>query len=299
MKIQSLSVYVPNHKCINDCAFCCAKMHECGVPNYICGKDAFYDLRIKDYLKRLNYARDNGCNAVMLTGDTEPQQNEDFLKTFGFFMMLMDHPFRNIEMQTTGVLLDDRYLRLLRNHVGVNVISISMSSFDSDQNAEYIGMKPQLKVDLPQLLSEIKRYGFGLRLSLNLTDAFNQYTPAEIIQKCSDLGADQVTFRVLYSSGQETPQDNWIKEHNSSEKCRKSIVDYITGSSCDGSNGGFPPLRTLEYGATAYSVKGMSVVIDTDCMSKDTTRLDTMKYAILMPDCRLYSQWDDPASLIF
>lgn len=27
--------------------------------------------------------------------------------------------------------------------------------------------------------------------------------------------------------------------------------------------------------------------------------VDTLKYLILQSDCKLYSQWDDPASLIF
>ena len=32
-------------------------------------------------------------------------------------------------MQTTGVLLDQNYLRFLRNYVGVSLISLSISSF--------------------------------------------------------------------------------------------------------------------------------------------------------------------------
>ena len=35
-----------------------------------------------DYLKRMEFARDNGCNTVMITGTSEPQQNKDFLSFF-------------------------------------------------------------------------------------------------------------------------------------------------------------------------------------------------------------------------
>ena len=63
------------------------------------------------------------------------------------------------------------------------------------------------------------------------------------------------------------------------------------------------PLGRLPYGATKYSLMGLSVVIDDDCMAKkkDVTvdGGDAVKYLILQPDCKLYSQWDDPASLIF
>ena len=41
----------------------------------------------------------------------------------------------------------------------------------------------------------------------------------------------------------------------------------------------------------------MSTVIDDDCMSQ--VPKDEYKYLILRPNCKLYSRWDDPASLIF
>lgn len=47
---------------------------------------------------------------------------------------------------------------------------------------------------------------------------------------------------------------------------------------------------------------GMAVVVDDDCMAKGKlpdAEKDAYKYLILQPDCKLYSQWDDPASLIF
>ena len=62
------------------------------------------------------------------------------------------------------------------------------------------------------------------------------------------------------------------------------------------------PLGVLPYGATKYSLHGMAVVVDDDCMAKGKLpgeEKDAYKYLILQPDCKLYSQWDDPASLIF
>lgn len=298
MKIQSLSVLVPNHRCINDCAFCVSKMHGDNCEDLIENNLAFTDLYVEEYIARLNYARDNGCNALMLTGNSEPQQNKAFLKTFGFMLRMMENPFRQIEMQTTGVMLDDPYLRFLRNWVNVNVISISLSSFDSEKNAEYVGMPATRKVDVPWLCKEIKRYNFTLRLSINLSDAYNGMTPEEIINKCKELGANQVTFRVLYSSGQDTPQDKWINQHNIDPELKSGLVEYITGVDKSTGKHRFKPLRTLEYGATAYSVNGMSVVIDTDCMAQDEKN-EAIKYVILTPDCKLRSQWDDEASIIF
>ena len=82
MNIQSLSICVPAQKCINDCEFCCSKMHG---GDY---EDRFTPISttmsyIEDMRKRLQYARDNGCNTLMLTGNNEPQQNKSFLRVLG------------------------------------------------------------------------------------------------------------------------------------------------------------------------------------------------------------------------
>lgn len=293
MKIQSLSIVVPNIACINDCPFCVSKMHCDNYQNKLDDDLPFFDLYLKDYIKRLEFARDNGCNTIMLTGTSEPQQNRKFLTYFGMFMQLMKNPFRWIEMQTTGVLLNQNYLRFLRNHVGVNLISLSLSSLDGYTNAEIIKARNSFKLELPELCSEIKRYDFGLRLSLNLTNEFEAYSehPETLFKQCKKLGADQVTLRVLYSSEQNTPQDQWIKENSLGPTDIENINHYVTKYGT--------VLGVLPHGAVKYSIDGLCVVIDTDCMDKETKTTEDYKYLILQPDCKLYSQWDNPASLIF
>jgi sulfatase maturation enzyme AslB (radical SAM superfamily) len=294
MKIQSLSVVVPAVKCINDCKFCVAKMGDDKYKDQLDSNKPFYDLYQKEYLKRLAFARDNGCNTIMLTGDAEPQQNRGFLEKFGTLNSMLEQPFRWIEMQTTGVLLDDGYLRFLRNHVGVSTISISLSSFSNGDNEIITGMKTP--VDIKYLCSEIKRYDFNLRLSLNLTKYFVPYLaeygydiPESIIMKCKELGADQVTFRKMYTSGSDSEQDKWLKDNEMNSEYINYIKEYIINKGT--------PLAILEFGATKYDVYGMSVVLDDDCMSQELK--DGYKYLILRPDCKLYSRWDTKASLIF
>ncbi|HOK42454.1 MAG TPA: radical SAM protein [Thermoclostridium caenicola] len=294
MKIQSLSVVVPNKKCINNCRFCVSRMHESPYKNMMDENLPFFDLYQRDYIKRLEFARDNGCNTVMLTGNSEPQQNRSFLQAFGTMNNNLSKPFRWIEMQTTGVLLDESYLRFLRNHVGVSTISVSLSAFDDDINAEYNGTLPQLKVNLRKLCALIKKYDFNLRLSVNMTDYFTGRSPEEILTYArQELLADQVTFRVLYTStddvNAQTPQDKWILEHGASPETLDAIKKYVTEKG--------RALEILEFGAVKYSVMGMSTVIDDDCMS--TVPKESLKYVILQPNCKLYSKWDDPASLIF
>ena len=58
-------------------------------------------------------------------------------------------------------------------------------------------------------------------------------------------------------------------------------------------------LGVLPHGAIKYSLDGLCVVIDSDCMDTTERTGEDYKYLILQPDCKLYSLWDDPASLIF
>lgn len=271
MKAQSLSVVVPNRGCVNNCQFCVSRMHTDAYKNQMDDNLPFFDLYLKDYLKRLDFAQRNGCNTVMLTGNSEPQQNRKFLTYFGLFMQMMRAPFDWVEMQTTGVMLDRNYLRFLRNHVGVNVISLSVSSFDDEENADIIGIPEGLRFDLKELCALIKEYDFTLRLSLNLSDAFERYAPATededdlsfydgaaaLMRKCKKLGADQVTLRVLYESGDDSPQARWVREHSASRDLLFSLLGYIRSRG--------EKIGILPYGTTKFSLDGMSVVIDEDC----------------------------------
>lgn len=289
MRIQSLSIAVPNKKCVNNCAFCVAQMQTEDYKNQMDTNLPFFDLYQADYIKRLEFARDNGCNTVMLTGNSEPQQNKAFLQMFGTLNNNLKTPFRWIELQTTGVMLDEPYLRFLRNHVGVSTISLSISSFNDIQNIEYIGAKTALYNNIEDICKSIKKYDFNLRLSINLTDAFNDYSSKEIFRKAKSLGADQVTFRLLYSSKNNTPQDKWIEQHRADDKIIKEIEKYVLENGIE--------MEKLEFGAIKYSVDEIGTVLDMDCMSKEVK--DATKFLILRENCKLYSRWDDKGSLIF
>jgi len=288
MKIQSLSVVVPAKKCVNDCMFCVSKMHESEYETMISDKNLYYDLYKKDFINRLAFARDNGCNTIMLTGDCEPLQNRSFLTKFGDFNQTLASPFRTIEIQTVGNLLTDEYLYFLRHHVGVTTISLSISDiWDNVKNAEIIGCEPFSIINLCRM---IKKYRFNLRLSLNMTDhMINGHTMGELFGMCEDLGADQITFRKMYHTALGTPEDIWIKEHAPSKAFWKNLIGFIKNHGSE--------IDKLEYGRVKYNCNGMGVVVDEDCMSQQST--DVAKYLILRPDCKLYSKWDTKASLIF
>lgn len=292
MNIQSLSVVVPNKRCINDCRFCVSKMHCERIPCYIDFNNPDFETHQQDFIKRMAFARDNGCNTVMLTGTSEPQQNKQFLQYFAEMNARLAKPFRWIEMQTTGVLIDEDYLVFLRKSVGINTISISLTAFEDAINRDYTRMPAGAAVELQSLCQKIKKHGFNLRLSVNMTDYFNRYAadPKEFFKDAlKKYQPDQITLRILYKSEEENDQSRWVREHACDENVAGALVSIVKEEGT--------PLERLPYGRIKYSYLGMSLVIDDDCMSK--TAVEDYKYLILQPNCRLYSRWDDPASLIF
>lgn len=290
MNIQSLSIVVPTEKCVNNCAFCVSKQHheEYG-KNKIAVSNPAYSLALQEYRKRMAFARDNHCNTVMLTGDAEPTQNKAFLATFGDMNRSLEQPFRWVSIQTAGCFLDEAYLVFLRDQVGVTSVSLSISAPDDETNAVYTGHKGA-PINIMELCHTIKNVGMNLRLSVNLTDAWDYMidTPQEFFIYAKMMKADAITFRILYASG-ESEQAKWIANHTAADNLIDSIREYIKN------NG--RALEVLEFGQTRYDVDGISTVLDDDCMS--TVPKSDLKYLILRPNCHLYTKWDSTASLLF
>jgi len=310
MKIQSISAVVPTKGCVNSCPFCVSRMHENPYENK-------FDML--SYRKRIKYAANNKVNTLIITGTGEALQNAWFLNQLWDALNKEGHPFPNVELQTTGVMLMDythyqphindemgtyHNVDLLRM-LGVNTISLSVSDiFNSKNNWKIIGAHKKYWVPLDVLCKFIKDQGFNLRLSLNMTYVYDDQYPEDILMRCKELGADQITFRKLYGGGYDNPESVWVDENACNDKIIERINEYIAGekdeefqSGYSYHNGEGTPLYKLPFGPTVYSIEGMSVAIDDDCMSKQS--IDKLKYVILRENGKLYCQWDDEGSLIF
>lgn len=305
MDIQSISVVIPTKMCVNNCPFCVSKMHD-NEHKY----SSFDKMKI---LKRLKYAENNGVNNLILTGTGEALQNKKFLELLLGFLNEKEVFFPNIELQTTGVFLNvfrevfapmeiSKYLlheiikkydnlELLKG-IGVNTISLSVSNiFDDERNMDLIGAPKHLRFILNDMISLLHENGFNVRLSLNMTNDYDIYLedPLKIIERCSELGADQITLRRLYDGGTNGHEDKWVRSNRANDDLLNSLNHHIMEMG--------EMLYKLPYGAGVYSINGMSTVIDDDCMGKSNN--DSLKYLILREDGKLYCRWDDRGSLIF
>lgn len=293
---QSLSICVPGKKCVNRCAFCVSCMHTDTYRNQMNENLPFYDLYFEDYVKRMIFAKENDANIMMITGDIEPLQNRNFLQTLSIINKYVlpqkgCSGFNWIEIQTSAVGFDRPYARFLRNTVGVSVFSFSLSSFDDDKNAEIVGMPANMKVNIADVCSAVKEYDFTLRLSLNINnamlDSVDGFTYSEeiesIFDKAAKLGADQLTFRKLYTTG-ENEQSKWIEQNRVDDSFFETLKNFVI------THGKF--IGKLPYGYSQYSINGISVVVDEDCMNEEKVNKDVSKYFVLRPDCKLYDGWN-------
>ena len=297
MKIQSLSVEIPRKKrCINDCPFCVSKMREDEYYNHIedttSVRAAIYRMEFKN---RLQFARDNGCNTMILTGQGEPIQNMKFMDELFRINSEIRTPFMWIELQTTGVMLDDSKLEYFKK-MGVSTIALSVADIFNDENNNKIeGTPPKGYIHLNELCKKIKSYHFNLRLSINMIRIYDYVTAENIFDRVKDLGADQVIFREFYLEGNGGPEDTWIAENKAMDKTIEMINDYIL------KNG--KQLERLPFGAMRYSLDGISTVLDRNCMVQNGVESqgdeDPIRYLILRPNVKLYSRWNDKGSLIF
>lgn len=294
---MNIQLVVPTKGCVNNCPFCCSKMHE---SPYETKFDAI------ELEKRIKYAVMHNIDTCVLTGTGEVLQNRKFLNKLDDIFEKLDHPFPNVELQTTGVLLT-QFREVIDGNNGiirkvfynieilkklrVNTISLSISDlFSSVNNGDIIKISGELYFNISELVIFLKEHGFNVRLSLNMLKNLDNIEPERIFTYAKSITADQISFKKMYFNVDDKyPQNEWIKNNMCKERTLTDIKDYIL------SNGRH--MYTLEFGAKVYSVNGLSTVVVDDCMAVNNS--DIPRYIILRENGKLYCHWDDEGSLIF
>ena len=286
MNIQSLSIVVPcGDYCYNNCRFCVSQMHH---ENY--GAQIISSTNIPEsYMQRVQWCRDEGCNSLILTGTTEPQQNLSFIYNFLDCNSVLRTPFYNISIQTAGTNLHPTEIEKMASR-GINTFALSLSSFDDEHNWDVIQTPKQLRtMTTSQLIKAAQNAGMNVRICLNLTTEIKYHSIEEVFAWANHYNIDQLTFRKIYTSEKNTNKDIWIQTHKFSDEDFKDIITYVKHIG--------KPVRRLPFGAMQYDVNGISTVIDDDCMAQ--RNIEEMRYAILRPNNHLYSSWNLRGSLIF
>lgn len=312
MEIQSLSICCPsvNGKCINHCKTCTARQHDNPYCNLYNGGDKASSTEYwNNVIKRMEHSIKKGCTTLMLTGSNEPQQNRRWLEEVWLAMKSLSSSFDNIEIQTTGALIDLDYLKFLKN-IGVTTLALSTFNIFNDEINRDIEESSDKNLNLQKLCDLAANLGFNIRICVNVTDyvfdkpnerystektlavSSKQFEPFvnKILKRCATLHANQVTFRQMWSNP-GTPEAEWIEANCVySEFVLKSVSNLVK------KNGKL--LHILPYGNAQYEYNEFSIVVDTDSMASNTEN-NNIKYYIIRENGKLYSLWDSPASLVF
>ena len=227
MEIQSLSICCPSTtgKCINHCKTCTARQHTNPYKNKYDGSHTECFDYWEDVKKRMIYAQKQGCQTLMLTGSNEPQQNRRWLETLYQVMQSLPEKFVNIEIQTTGALLDYDYIQFLKKF-GVTTVAVSTFNIEDDVINREIEESADKHLNLEILCQRITSMGMTLRLCLNVTDYILADIKAienpdefdfiseidKLLERCEALGANQVTFRKMWSAD-NTTEAEWIHQN--------------------------------------------------------------------------------------
>jgi len=275
-KISSLQISVPLKGCINNCKSCIARIS--GDPGLYKDMSKNIDFDQK-YLNKLKEVKEQGCKNIVITSDKgEPMQNKLFMEKIGNFNKKLNNWF-DIEIQTTGVLLNDMNLSFLKEVVGVKTISVSVFDiFDNLNNLDIITVKEKMSFNLEQVCKNIKSYGFILRLSINLVNVYDKHSIKELFDRIDEINPNQVTIKNLWHTDEDNAINKWIKVNKASSNIIEKISNYIEDNGGD------------KISQNKYQFNGRSIWTVDNCMLGN--------YLILRPDAGLYRTWSDTSPII-
>ena len=130
------------------------------------------------------------------------------------------------------------------------------------------------------LIRLIKSKGFTLRLSIAMTNWFDDYFLDEILSMLKDeWNPDQVSFKKLFGAEDLASKkyDEFAQEFRENPQNKK--------------------LEFLPLGVWKYDAGDIAIVWNDDCMVSIDQK--NPRYFILQPNGKLYTRWNSKASLIF
>lgn len=288
----ALQIVVPG-TCPNRCHFCVSLLHDQSMyPNRKVERQEPGSQGRIAYRRRLAYARDEGCDTLIYTGVyNEALFNPTFMKMVAEENRALHKPFRKLEIQTTGIGLRKNKWDFLRDECEVSTLALSVSDMFDDKNNGDINRTPDgLRFNLDEFCKEALEHDFNIRLTVIMSDVYNDKSAEDLFIRAKKVGAQQIIFKHLATyepafNGEAREINAWIKSHQPSEDLVEGINTYVIEHG--------KMVEPLPFG-DRYSVHGISTVIDVDCMKKE--RPQPGRYLILRENCRLYTRWDDQGS---
>ncbi|TXT54323.1 MAG: putative Radical SAM domain protein [Candidatus Thorarchaeota archaeon] len=272
--IGSLQVTIPAG-CMNDCPFCVYRQH---ATRFRTEWQSNHERWTQEIAKRVRYAASRVA-AIMITSHGEPTININYIRDVMGIINRVAPEMAHVEIQTSGVGLTEEKLDILYE-AGIRVISLSVPALHEEDIIRIMRVPAKANYEPLNLVAMIREKGFVLRLSIAMTNWFDDYNIDYIMDLLVNVWKpSQASFKKLYGADNIATKvyDELLTEFKSRTRYRK--------------------LELLALGAWKYDADGIGVVWNDDCMVSEETA--DPRYLILQPDAKLYTRWDTKGSVIF
>ena len=272
--------------CNARCPFCVSKMTPiAGVPLNPPAVD--WDA----FGRACEFARSHETNIAMITSKGEatiwPENITRFLE------IMRTHGFKEIELQTNGILLDEkyehysRYLQTWRT-LGLGLIAISVVHYDPEQNHGIYSPYKESYINLSRLIFRLRGLGFKVRLACIMVKDFidDAEDVARFIEFAKENRVEQLTVRPVNVPDESESKDvyEWTLAHRLSAEQLESISDYLFRVGVN--------VGSTHFGSHIFDVGGQNI-----CLTNSLTREDDpeiLRQAIFFPNGILSKSWENP-----
>ena len=270
MKANNLTISI-SAPCRRNCPYC--------ISNMTFYPKANDDLFLRNLDKAIKMAHLCGVTSVLITSKGEPLNRLDYIKNLAEAFKLFP-----LEIQTNGEMLIGMGVLDMLYYSGVNTIAISVDSMAAIKTLEPV-------------YSMIAGYGFNLRLTIVISDLWEEKDVKPLLEYCASNGIRQLTFRLttipyIYRTGEKSEATiKWIEENT--KKSQKEFFESIN-MFANSEN----LVRELAFGPKVYSAMGISITSIPYCIQEHNNTQD-IRSLIYHQDGHMYTSWDKPASILF
>jgi molybdenum cofactor biosynthesis enzyme MoaA len=271
MKANNLTISI-SAPCRKNCPYCISNMTFHPKTND--------DLFQRNLEKAVNMAHIYGVNSVLITSKGEPLLRLEYVKNVAECFKAFP-----LEIQTNGDMLIGMGVLDMLYYSGVNTIAISVDSM--------AGIKT-----LEPVYSMIVGNGFNLRLTIVISDLWEEKDIRPVLDYCVLNGIRQLTFRLvtipeIYRTDERSQATiKWIEENT--KRSQKEFFDSIDPFINDDNS----LIRELPFGPKVYSAMGVAITTIPYCIQEHNNTQD-IRSLIYHQDGHVYTSWDKPASILF
>ncbi len=309
MRAQSFSIQVSDReKCNAGCKFCISRTTPGDSQRILIPKMQETKPKLCDFDRLkigLNYARSLGATHAILTGKADPLQEptEELCK----LLQLCREYLPLADMHTNGLLLHPEFNRgndlTQLKQAGLTMITISLASFNEQQNFELM----RIKKSAADLIKQAADLGLLVRCSL-VVNAQGVADVAGVIDYCrqaGELGAHMVVVREVWVPEIYGERNLGVYDWNKTNKINiKPIQDHFIEICHKKNDFGLCQLDPLPWGTPVFGMAGVftnqdhGVNITFACCDEGTTG-SVIKSIVHKPNGHGYGNWDHGGRILY